>query len=60
VAENSGQERTEKGTGKRRSEARKRGQVANSREIPATLILLAALGCSILREPRCSSSAQRS
>jgi flagellar biosynthetic protein FlhB len=44
VAENTGQERTEKGTGKRRSEARKRGQVANSREIPATLILLAALG----------------
>jgi flagellar biosynthesis protein FlhB len=44
VAENNGQERTEKATGKRRSEARKRGQVANSREIPATLILLAALG----------------
>jgi flagellar biosynthesis protein FlhB len=44
VAENTGQERTEKGTGKRRSEARKRGQVANSREIPSTLILLAALG----------------
>ena len=44
MAENSGQERTEKGTGKRRSEARNRGQVANSREIPATLILLAALG----------------
>ena len=44
MAENTGQERTEKGTGKRRSEARKRGQVANSREIPATLILLAALG----------------
>ena len=44
MAESPGQERTEKGTGKRRSEARKRGQVANSREIPATLILLAALG----------------
>jgi flagellar biosynthetic protein FlhB len=44
VAENTGQERTEKGTGKRRSEARNRGQVAKSPEIPATLILLAALG----------------
>lgn len=44
MAESPGQERTEKGTGKRRSEARRRGQVANSREIPATLILLAALG----------------
>jgi flagellar biosynthetic protein FlhB len=44
VAETPGQERTERGTGKRRREARKRGQVANSREVPATLILLAALG----------------
>jgi flagellar biosynthetic protein FlhB len=43
VAETPGQERTERGTGKRRSQARKKGQVANSREIPATLILLAAL-----------------
>ena len=44
MAENSGQERTEKGTGKRRSEARKRGQVVISREIPSTLILFDALG----------------
>jgi flagellar biosynthetic protein FlhB len=44
VAEAPGQERTERGTGKRRAQARKRGQVANSREVTATLILLAALG----------------
>jgi len=44
MAEGPGPERTERGTGKRRREARRRGQVANSREIPATLILLVALG----------------
>jgi flagellar biosynthesis protein FlhB len=44
VAEGPGQERTERATGKRRQEARKRGQVALSREIPSVLILLTALG----------------
>ena len=44
MAEASGQERTERATGKRRQEARKRGQVALSREIPSALILMTALG----------------
>ncbi len=44
MAEASGQEKTEQATGKRRTEARQRGQVALSREIPSTLILLASLG----------------
>jgi flagellar biosynthetic protein FlhB len=39
-----GQDRTEHATGKRRQEARKRGQVALSREIPSTLILMTMLG----------------
>ncbi len=43
MAENSGQERTEQATGKRRLEARKRGQVAMSREIPSAFILLTVL-----------------
>lgn len=38
-----GQERTEKATSKRRTEARRRGQVAVSREIPSTLVLWAGL-----------------
>jgi len=44
MADDGGQERTEKATGKRKQEARKRGQVAQSREIPSTLILMTALG----------------
>ncbi len=44
MAEASGQEKTEQATGKRRLEARQRGQVALSREIPSTLILLTSLG----------------
>lgn len=43
MAEAAGQERTERATGKRRHEARRRGQVALSREIPSTLILLTLL-----------------
>jgi flagellar biosynthetic protein FlhB len=43
MAENSGQEKTEKATGKRREEARRRGQVASSREVPSTLILITGL-----------------
>ena len=39
-----GQERTEKATGKRRQEARRKGQVAQSRELPSVLILLTAMG----------------
>jgi flagellar biosynthetic protein FlhB len=40
----SDQERTEPATQKRREEARKRGQVAQSREIPSALVLLCAFG----------------
>ena len=38
------QEKTEPATPKRRQEARKRGQVAQSREIPSALVLLSGLG----------------
>jgi len=44
MPESSGQERTEKATPKRRQQSRKKGQVAQSREIPSVLILLTALG----------------
>jgi flagellar biosynthesis protein FlhB len=44
MAEAAGQERTERATGKRRQEARKRGQVAISREIPSALLLFTLLG----------------
>ncbi len=43
MADDSYGERTEKATGKRRSDARKKGQVAKSREIPSVAVLLAAL-----------------
>ena len=44
MAEAGYQEKTEKATPKRRADARKKGQVAQSREIPSVLILLTALG----------------
>jgi flagellar biosynthesis protein FlhB len=44
MAEASAQERTEKATPKRRQEARKKGQVAQSREIPSVMILMTAFG----------------
>jgi len=43
VAEGNDQDRTEKATPKKRDEARKKGQVARSREIPSVLVLLSAL-----------------
>lgn len=43
MPESGGQERTEKATPKRRQEARKKGQVAQSREIPSVIILLTAM-----------------
>jgi flagellar biosynthetic protein FlhB len=43
MPEGEGQERTEKATPKRRQEARKKGQVAQSREIPSVMILMTAL-----------------
>ena len=44
MPESSGQERTEKATPKRRQQARRKGQVAISREIPSVLILMTAMG----------------
>lgn len=43
MAEASFEERTEQATPKRRSEAKKKGQVARSREIPSVLILLGGM-----------------
>ena len=44
MPESAGQERTEKATAKKREEARKKGQVAQSREISSAMILMTALG----------------
>ena len=44
MPETGGQERTEKATAKRREEARRKGQVAQSREIASVLILMTAMG----------------
>lgn len=44
MPEGPGGERTEKATEKRRRDARKKGQVAQSREIPSVLILITTLG----------------
>jgi len=44
MPESGGQERTERATPKRRREARKKGQVAQSRELASVLILMTAMG----------------
>ena len=44
MPESAGQERTEKATPKKREEARKKGQVAISREVSSAMVMLAALG----------------
>ena len=44
MAEKSFQERTEKATPKRRKDSRRKGRVAQSREIPSVLILITSLG----------------
>lgn len=44
MAEESGQEKTESATPKRREEARKKGTVARSRELPSVLVLFSSLG----------------
>lgn len=44
MPESGGQERTEKATPKKRKEARRKGQVAQSKEVTSVLILIAALG----------------
>jgi flagellar biosynthetic protein FlhB len=43
MAEDFSGERTERATGRRRAEARRKGQVAKSREIPSVMVLLTAL-----------------
>ncbi len=44
MADRPNQDRTEKATPKRRQDARKKGQVAQSREIPSVMILMLSLG----------------
>jgi flagellar biosynthetic protein FlhB len=44
MAADSGMDRTEQPTSKKRADARKKGQVAQSREVPSALILATALG----------------
>ncbi|UCD81772.1 MAG: flagellar biosynthesis protein FlhB [Desulfobacterales bacterium] len=44
MPETAGQERTEKATGKKREDARRKGQVAISREVSSVMILLTCLG----------------
>ena len=43
MPESDGQERTEKATPKKRQQARKKGQVAISKEVSSVLILITAL-----------------
>ena len=51
MPQGSDQERTEKATPKRRQEARKKGQVAQSREVSSALILMFALGALYFAGP---------
>ena len=44
MPERAGQERTEKATDKKRAEARRKGQVAQSKEISSAVILMTAMG----------------
>ena len=44
MPERAGQERTEKATAKKRAEARRKGQVAQSKEISSAVILMTAMG----------------
>ena len=44
MPENTGQERTEQATPKRKQEARKKGQVAQSKEISSVIILMVSTG----------------
>ncbi len=44
MPETAGQERTEKATPKKREDARKKGQVASSREVSSAMVLMASLG----------------
>src|SRR3954452_20807865 len=49
-------ERTEKATPKRRSEARKKGQVARSQEVNSTAVLLAAAAALAVAGPAMASN----
>jgi len=44
MAQDSGMDRTEKPTAKKLADARKKGQIAQSREIPSAMILMTSLG----------------
>ena len=44
MPENTGQERTEQATPKKREQARSKGQVANSREVASAMVLMTSLG----------------
>jgi flagellar biosynthetic protein FlhB len=44
MPESAGQDRTEKATGKKRADARRKGQVAQSREVSSVMILMTSLG----------------
>ena len=44
MPENTGQERTEQATPKKKEQARSKGQVANSREVASAMVLMASLG----------------
>lgn len=48
MAEDFSGERTERATGKRRADARRKGQVAKSREIPSVMVLMTALSVLFL------------
>lgn len=51
MAENSDQEKTEEATPRKREEARKKGTVARSVEIPSAIVLLSALGAFLFAGP---------
>jgi len=59
MPQGSDQERTEKATPKRRQEARKKGQVAQSREVTSALILMCGLSALYLAGPYCYQRLRR-
>ncbi len=58
MAEDSGQERTEQPTERRKTQAREKGQVANSRELNTMLMMLLAGGALMLLGPGIADSFQ--
>ena len=55
MAEESGQERTEQATPRRRQQAREKGQVARSRELSTVLVLLSAVTAGLFIGPMMAS-----